>query len=61
MPSIGRLWNPRDAELVGIRFYPVRHFHNWLVFYRERPDGIEVVRVIHGQRDLESIFASDRA
>lgn len=29
---------------------------NYLVFYRVCPDGIEVARVLHGHRDLQSLL-----
>jgi toxin ParE1/3/4 len=29
---------------------------NYIVFYRVSPDGIEVARVLHGHRDLPSLF-----
>jgi toxin ParE1/3/4 len=29
---------------------------SYIVFYRVRPDGIEVARVLHGHRDLQSLF-----
>jgi toxin ParE1/3/4 len=32
---------------------------NYLVFYFPLVDGIDVVRVLHGARDLETIFKSD--
>jgi toxin ParE1/3/4 len=30
----------------------------YIIFYREVPEGIQVVRVIHGARDIPSIFNS---
>jgi len=30
-----------------------------VIFYVPRPKGIEVVRVLHGARDLDSLFAMD--
>jgi len=29
---------------------------NYLLFYRPAKDGIEVVRVLHGARDIEALF-----
>ena len=33
---------------------------NYVVFYRPRKDGISLVRVLHGARDLRKIFRSRR-
>lgn len=52
-PSIGRL---REDLREGIRSYGVG---NYLVFYRVVPDGIAVIRFLHGARDLQSIFEKE--
>ena len=31
----------------------------YVIFYRPIPDGIEIVRVLHGARDLEASFHTD--
>jgi toxin ParE1/3/4 len=52
-PKIGR----ERIELgQSVRSWPVS---NYLVFYRPRPDGIELLRVLHGARDLEALFEDD--
>ena len=35
----------------GLRSWPLTR-HPYLVFYLERPDHIDVWRVLHGQRDI---------
>jgi len=37
----------------SVRSWPIS---NYLVFYRPRPDGIDLLRVLHGARDLEALF-----
>lgn len=50
-PGIGR---SRGEDLRPNLFsFPVRQY---LLFYREQPGGIVLVRVIHGSRDLPSLF-----
>jgi toxin ParE1/3/4 len=50
-PSIGTAhWTPR-AKLKGLRFFPVKQFHNYIVYYRETQEGIEIVRVLHARMD----------
>ncbi|HVP13352.1 MAG TPA: type II toxin-antitoxin system RelE/ParE family toxin [Phycisphaerae bacterium] len=53
-PEIGRLRLFSDSRLRGIRSWPVRGFESWLIFYRPLPDGIEILRVLHGARDVEA-------
>jgi toxin ParE1/3/4 len=45
---------PARPELgENVRSFPVG---NYLVFYRPLDDGIEILRVLHGARDLRRIF-----
>ena len=43
----------RDDLETGLRFHP---FENYLIFYRPTDSGIEVARVLHSKRNVESIF-----
>jgi toxin ParE1/3/4 len=40
-------------EHIGIRRRP---FGNYLIFYRVRPEVIEVVHILHGARDYEPLL-----
>ena len=50
-PLIGRL---RPALPEGVRSFPLG---NYLIFYVPAADGIDVVRVIYGGRDLPGAFS----
>ncbi|OYD91001.1 plasmid stabilization protein [Nostoc sp. 'Peltigera membranacea cyanobiont' 213] len=52
-PSMGRR---RDELLPALRSFPV---DDYLIFYRPIAEGIEVVRVVSGYRDLEALFSDD--
>lgn len=43
----------RDELRPGLRSYPIRPY---LLFYKRVPKGIELVRVVHGARDLRRVF-----
>jgi toxin ParE1/3/4 len=47
---------PRDELLPGLRSI-LSQPH--VVFYRAARDHIEIVRILHGRRDIESIFGDD--
>lgn len=51
-PELGQL-KPR---LRNLRLWVVTEFPNYLIFYREREGQVEIVRVLHGARDLQDIF-----
>ena len=46
----------RDELAPGIRSFP---FGRYLVFYLPISDGIDVVRVLHGTRDVDKVFGED--
>lgn len=50
MPGMGR---PREEFAPGLRSSVVRKY---LIFYRPDDKGIEVVRIVHGARDLPKLF-----
>lgn len=56
-PRMGRSFQTPDPRLSGLRLYRVGGFEKHLVFYLPTAQGVEVVRVIHGARDLPSLLA----
>lgn len=56
LPEIGITRNFHNPEMKGLRMLRVRKFEKYLVFYRSSPGGLEIVRVVHGARDLPSLF-----
>jgi toxin ParE1/3/4 len=43
----------RDELMPALRSFPVG---NYLIFYLPSDDGIEVVRVLSGMRDMDALF-----
>jgi toxin ParE1/3/4 len=52
-PFAGRA---RDEVRPGLRSITARPY---VIFYRMRGDVAEIVRILHGRRDLDDIFAED--
>lgn len=50
-PATGSLPYAHELNLPGLRFWPLAGYSH-LVFYLERPEHIDVWRVLHGQRDI---------
>jgi toxin ParE1/3/4 len=46
----------KREELTGMRRWPVKGFEKILLFYFPLPDGLDLVRVVHGSRDLTRLF-----
>jgi toxin ParE1/3/4 len=55
-PGSGRLFGFRDPRLARIRSALVRGHLRYLIFYLQLTDGIEIVRVLHGARDVARLF-----
>lgn len=56
MPEFAGRCEFRSPDLQDLRVWPIRKFKNHLIFYRPIENGIEVVRVLHGARDLDALF-----
>ena len=50
-PEMGAPLALRRPDLVELRKWRVRDFEDVLIFYRPRPDGVSIVRVLHGAID----------
>lgn len=53
MPAMGK---PELDLAPNLRSFPVG---NYLIFYREIADGIQLVRALHGARDISSEYFGD--
>ena len=56
-PEGGTSFFVHAPELRGMRRFPVSNgFEKILLFYFPLPDGVDLVRVVHGSRDLEQLL-----
>lgn len=58
MPAMGVARTFYDPELEGVRMWRVAGFDSHLIFHRPTATGVEIIRVIHGRRDIEDLFSS---
>ncbi len=58
MPGMGVTRQYNDPDLAGVRMWRVAGFPSHLIFYRQLESGIEIVRVLHAKRDIDTIFES---
>ena len=57
-PSTGSPFDSDRPELENVRFRRVNGFPNHVIFYVERSDAIEILRILHGSRDIVRNFES---
>jgi toxin ParE1/3/4 len=58
-PGIGTPYESDEPLYSDVRYFPVSRFSAYLVFYRPVPGGIDVLRVLHGARDIHGILAEE--
>jgi plasmid stabilization system protein ParE len=54
MPTLGALWESPVAKLAEVRFWTLRRFPHYVIFYLPVSDGIKVLRVLRGEQEIES-------
>jgi toxin ParE1/3/4 len=59
MPEMGSPREFKNSSLKALRMWSVLGFRKHLIFYLPKEDGIEVIRVLHGSRDLVALFEED--
>jgi toxin ParE1/3/4 len=58
-PGMGTLYQGKRPQLEGMRFFPVSKFQNYVIYYRDHPQGIEIVRVLHAHMDKKKRLAPE--
>ena len=58
-PKIGVQRQYRFKALSGMRMFPLKKYSSYLVFYLADDLSIDIVRVLHGHRDIEKLFDND--
>ena len=54
MPGAGPVYGFQTPSLADVHFWPIRHFRNFLIFYRRLPKGgVQIIRVLHGATNVE--------
>ncbi len=58
-PGAGSPRRFRSTRTRGIRSWALSDFPNYLIFYRVAGDDLEILRFLHGARDLPRFFEED--
>jgi toxin ParE1/3/4 len=58
-PRLGRLYASGSPQLAGMRVLAVRRFRKILIFYRALPEAVEIVRLLHGSRDIPAVLGEE--
>jgi len=55
-PGAGATRQAAPPSLPGLRSWPVKGFRKYLIFYVRAEQIVEIVRVLHGNRDVDRII-----
>ena len=55
-PNIGWSSRLKHASLKTLRVFRIKRFEHMLILYRPLSDGVDILRVIHGSRNLQALF-----
>lgn len=59
-PKLGGLYKTRNPALKALRRLIVPGFKNHLIFYLDLDSSIDVIRVLHGARDLQVVLGEEK-
>lgn len=59
MPEKGRPYRSKEPGLRSVCAISVGRFRRYLIFYRRTGDQVEVLRVLHGARDIGGILGHE--
>ena len=60
MPGMGKIKPVNNLRLPELRQWPVNGFEKYLIFYHPKSEGIEIIRVLHGARDIDRILEREK-
>jgi toxin ParE1/3/4 len=59
MPLMGSLRSHLAAEIPDLRQWRIKGFEDYLIFYRPLADGVEIIRILHGKRNIPTILEDE--
>lgn len=57
-PGMGKVVQLVPSRMGEIRQWRIKDFKDYLIFYRIQDELVEILRVLHGARDLEGILSN---
>jgi len=55
-PEMGETYNSSNKLLSHVRFFPIKGFSNYLVFYQRIDKKIEIIRVLNKSKHIRNIL-----
>jgi toxin ParE1/3/4 len=58
-PYVGPLYSLEGSAVANLRSWPVTGFEAVRIYYLAEADWVEIVRVLHGKRDVRTILEKE--
>lgn len=55
-PEMGAIHQTRNKQLVDVRYWTIREFPNYVIYYRTDGKRLMVMRVVHGARKVNKLL-----
>jgi len=59
LPYIAGQYEPTNPAFPDLRVYTIKKDYGYIVYYVPTADGIAVIRVLHGSRNVAAIFGGE--
>ncbi|MBD2597682.1 type II toxin-antitoxin system RelE/ParE family toxin [Nostoc spongiaeforme FACHB-130] len=59
MPGMGSRYLVENIRLQGLRKWAVKGFKKYLIFYFEKDESINIVRILYAGQDIENILEKE--
>lgn len=56
-PKIGKKRDFQGERFNNIRMWQVKKYENYLIFYQINENTVEIIRILHGSRDIVDLFS----
>ena len=61
IPGMGASKLLKNHALAGLRVWPIEGFEDMRIFYLVRGESLKVIRILHGNRDINRILEGESA
>ena len=59
MPEMGTLYTSPSVRLQNLRRWHIKGFKRYLIFYLVQDKAIEIVRILYGTQDIQTILGKE--
>ncbi len=58
--NIGTIRHFENSLLKNVRMWRVKGFEKYLIFYQPTIEGVTILHIVHGSRDLPNLFGEEK-